>query len=127
MELSEARGRLVAVGGAEDKEGDCVILKEFVRLARGAKARVVVMTVATDHPAEVGREYENVFRRLGVDDTEVVDVSAREDASAPKALEQIGRATALYFTGGDQLHITSLMGGTEMQKLIHERHAKGLV
>jgi cyanophycinase len=119
MGLIEARGRLVAVGGAEDKEGDCVILKEFVRLAKGAKARVVVMTVATDHPAEVGREYKNVFRRLGVDDTEVVDVSAREDASAPGALEQIRRATALYFTGGDQLHITSLMGGTEMQKLIH--------
>lgn len=127
MGLSEARGRLVAVGGAEDKEGDCVILKEFVRLSKGAKARVVVMTVATDHPAEVGREYRNVFRRLGVDDTEVVDVSAREDASAPEALEKIRQATALYFTGGDQLHITSLMGGTEMQKLIHQRHAKGLV
>jgi cyanophycinase len=127
MGLSEARGRLVAVGGAEDKEGDCVILKEFVRLAKGARARVVVMTVATDHPEEVGREYRNVFRRLGVDDTEVVDVSAREDAGAPEALEKIGQATALYFTGGDQLHITALMGGTEMQKLIHERHAKGLV
>ena len=65
MGLSEARGRLVAVGGAEDKEGDCVILKEFVRLSKGARARVVVMTVATDHPEEVGREYRNVFRRLG--------------------------------------------------------------
>jgi cyanophycinase len=127
MGLSEARGRLVAIGGAEDKEGDCVILKEFVRLSKGAKARVVVMTVATDHPAEVGREYRNVFRRLGVDETEVVDVSAREDAGAPEALEKIGQATALYFTGGDQLHITALMGGTEMQKLIHQRHAKGLV
>src|SRR5215210_4499140 len=84
MGLSEARGRLVAVGGAEDKEGDCRILKEFIRLSKGARARVVVMTVATDHPEEVGREYKNVFRRLGVDDT-------------------------------------------EMQKLIHERHAKGLV
>ncbi|MDT5272349.1 MAG: cyanophycinase [Acidobacteriota bacterium] len=127
MGIIEARGRLVAVGGAEDKEGDCVILKEFVRLGKGAKARIVVMTVATDHPAEVGREYKNVFRRLGVDDTEVVDVSAREDASALGALELIRRATALYFTGGDQLHITSLMGGTEMQKLIYERHEKGLL
>jgi cyanophycinase len=117
----------MVVGGAEDKEGDCVILKEFVRLAKGAKARVVVMTVATDHPEESGREYKNVFRRLGVDDTEVVDVSTREDAGAADALEKIRQATALYFTGGDQLHITSLMGGTEMQKLIHERHEKGLV
>jgi cyanophycinase len=127
MKLSEARGRLVVVGGAEDKEDDRLILKEFVRLAKGAKARVVVMTVATNKPGEVGREYKGVFRRLGVDDTEVVDVSTREDAARPAALEKIGRATALYFTGGDQLHITSLMGGTEMQKLIHERHERGLL
>ncbi|HEU4594266.1 MAG TPA: cyanophycinase [Pyrinomonadaceae bacterium] len=125
--MSGARGRLAAVGGSEDKEGDCVILKGFVRLAKGAKARIVVMTVATDHPAEAGREYKSVFRRLGVDETEAVDVSAREDAGEPEALEKIRRATALYFTGGDQLHITSLMGGPEMQKLIHERHAKGLL
>ena len=56
MELSESRGKLVAVGGAEDKEGDCVILKEFVRLARGEKARIVVMTVASDLPQEMGAE-----------------------------------------------------------------------
>jgi cyanophycinase len=127
MKLSEARGTLVVVGGGEDKEGDCRILKEFIRLAKGARARVVVMTVATNKPTEVGREYKAVFRRLGVDDTEVVDVSSREDAALPDALEKIGRATALYFTGGDQLHITSLMGGTEMQKLIHERYEQGLV
>jgi cyanophycinase len=127
MKLSEARGTLVVIGGAEDKEGDCRILKEFIRLAKGANARVVVMTVATNKPAEVGREYKAVFRRLGVDDTEVVDVSSREDAALPDALEKIRRATALYFTGGDQLHITSLMGGTEMQKLIHERYELGLL
>jgi cyanophycinase len=127
MKLSETRGTLLVVGGAEDKEDDCLILKEFVRLAKGARARIVVMTVATNKPAEVGREYKSVFRRLGVDDTEVVDVSTREDAALPAALEKIGRATALYFTGGDQLHITSLMGGSEMQKLIYERFEDGLV
>jgi cyanophycinase len=127
MKLSEARGRLVIIGGGEDKEDERLILKEFVRLAKGAKARVVVMTVATNHPAEVGREYKTVFRGLGVDDAEVVDVSTREDAARPEGLEKIGQATALYFTGGDQLHITSLMGGTEMQKLIDERHERGLL
>lgn len=127
MKQSAARGRLVIIGGGEDKEDDRLILKEFVRLAKGAKARVVVMTVATNKPAEVGREYKAVFRDLGVDDTEVVDVSTREEAARPDALEKIGQATALYFTGGDQLHITSLMGGTPMQKLIDERHERGLL
>ena len=127
MELSEARGRLVAIGGAEDREGDCRILKEVVKLARGPKARIVVMTVATDHPAEVGGEYADLFKRLGVDDVRELDVSSRADALDAKALEVLKDATCLFFTGGDQLHVTSLIGGTEMQALIHRRYEKGLL
>jgi cyanophycinase len=127
MELSEARGKLVAVGGAEDKEGDCVILKEFVRLAKGEKARVVVMTVASDLPQEVGAEYRKVFKRLGAGDVKVVDVSQREDTKSEKAMKALEEATAVYFTGGDQLHITALLGGTEMDKLIKRRHDRGLL
>ncbi len=127
MELSEARGKLVVIGGAEDKEGDCVILKEFVRLAKGDKARVVVMTVATNHPEEVGAEYKKVFKRLGVADVKVVDVSSREDTESTKAMNAIEEATGIFFTGGDQLHITALLGGTEMDRIIKERVGKGLV
>ncbi|HWW75690.1 MAG TPA: cyanophycinase [Pyrinomonadaceae bacterium] len=127
MELSEARGRLFAVGGGDIKEGDAPLLKEFVKLARGARARVVVMTVATDEPAAAAREYTNAFKRLGVDDVKAVDVSARADALKPEALEAVGQATGLFFTGGDQLHITSLLGGTEMQALMQRRYEKGLV
>src|SRR5215212_1587405 len=127
MELSEARGRLVAVGGAEDKEGDCVILKEFVRLAGKAKARVVVMTVATDEPEESGAEYKKVFKKLGVDDVQAVDVSTRQDVHDEKALKIIEHATGIFFTGGDQIHITSLMGGTEMQELIRRKYEEGAV
>lgn len=61
----------MAVGGAEDKEGGCLVLGEFVRLAGGARARVVVMTVASDHVREVGAECRKVFRKLGVDDVKV--------------------------------------------------------
>jgi cyanophycinase len=127
MELSEARGKLVVIGGAEDKEGDCVILKEFVRLAKGDKARIVVMTVATDHPEEVGAEYKKIFRRLGAADVKVVDLARREDTESSKAMAAIEEATGLFFTGGDQLHITALMGGTEMDRIIKQRFGKGLV
>ncbi len=127
MELSEARGRLVAIGGGDIKGGDAPLLKEFIKLARGPRARVVVMTVATDEPAESGAEYKAAFNRLGVDDVKAVDVSSRADALKPGALEAIEHATGLFFTGGDQLHITSLLGGTEMQALIHRRHERGLV
>ncbi len=127
MELSEARGRLVAIGGGDIKEGDAPLLKEFVKLSKGPKARVVVMTVATDEPATAAAEYREAFRRLGVDDVKAVDVSSRADAMNEDSLEAIEQATGLFFTGGDQLHITSLVGGTDMQRLIGRRYERGLV
>jgi cyanophycinase len=78
--LQKQLGRAVIIGGSEDKKGECKILREFISLAGGGKARIVVMTVATDKVGEVAAEYTDVFRRLGVDQVEVVDVSSREDA-----------------------------------------------
>ncbi|HEV2864077.1 MAG TPA: cyanophycinase [Pyrinomonadaceae bacterium] len=127
MELSEAKGRLMAIGGGDLTKDGAPLLKEFVKLARGPRARVVVMTPATDDPEAAAKEYEQAFKQLGVDDVRTVDVSARSDAARPEALEAIERATGLFFTGGDQLHITSLIGGSEMQKLIFKRYEKGLV
>lgn len=65
----------MAVGGAEDKEGERLVLKEFVRLAKGARARVVVMTVASEQVREVGAEFRAVFKKPGVDDVEVRVIS----------------------------------------------------
>jgi cyanophycinase len=127
MELSKARGKLVVIGGGEDREDDCGILKEFLRLAKGSKARIVVMTVATDQPSELGAEYVAAFKRLGVDDVTVVDVSSREDTKSEKSLQLIRDATGIFFTGGDQLHITTLLGGTQMHGLLHEKFEKGVV
>jgi cyanophycinase len=127
MKVNGAKGKLVIIGGGEDKEGDCAILKEFVRLAGKAKARVVIMTVATDQPEESGAEYKKVFKKLGVEDVHSVDVSARRDAHDEKALKIIEQATGIFFTGGDQIHITSLLGGTEMQELIRRRYEEGAV
>ena len=127
MKLSEARGRLVAIGGGEISEGDAPLLREFVKLAHGAGARIVVMTIATDDPQAAASQYKNAFKRLGVDDVKAVDVSARSDVSIPESLEAIENATGLFFTGGDQLHITSMLGGSEMQAVMHRRYERGLV
>ena len=127
MELLQARGRLMAIGGGEDKEKDCRILKEFVRLAGGEKARIVVMTTATELPGEAAAEYTEVFKRLGVKQIEAIDVSQRADAMKPEHVKTIEQATGVFFTGGDQLHITSLMGGTPLQKTIVERYEKDLI
>lgn len=127
MRLAKPKGLLFVIGGGEDKEGDCTILAEFVRMAGGDKSRIVVMTAATDLPEELGAEYSRVFRRLGARSAKVVDVSAREDASNPKSLAALAQATGVFFTGGDQLHVTSLIGGSEMDLLLHELYKKGVV
>jgi UDP-N-acetylmuramyl tripeptide synthase len=112
MKVNGTKGKLVIIGGGEDKEGDCTILKEFVRLAGDSKARIAVMTVATDKPKEYADKYKKVFKKLGVAETRMVDVSHRKDVHDPKALEIIEQATGIFFTGGDQLHIPCTMGGT---------------
>ncbi|MFB8789760.1 MAG: cyanophycinase [Potamolinea sp.] len=127
MTSRETKGHLVIIGGAEDKEGDCTILREFVRRAGGTKARIVVMTVATGLPEEVGRTYTEVFERLGVESVKILDTARREDASDPKALETIEQATGVFFSGGDQSRIISNIKDTELDAAIHKRYAEGIV
>lgn len=125
--VAETRGQLVIIGGAEDKQGDCKILREFVRCSGGLHARIVVMTVATNLPGEVGADYIDVFKRLGVDDVRVIDTARREDASETNALEAITAATGVFFTGGDQARITSVLKGTELDAALHKRYTEGIV
>lgn len=127
MELLKARGRLMVIGGGEDKEKDCLILKEFLKLAGNEKARIVVLTTATDLPEEVAAEYKRVFNRLGAKHVETIDVSERADAMKANYCEAIDKATGIFFTGGDQLHITSLMGGTDLQRAIIAAYESGTI
>lgn len=125
--MSETRGQLVIIGGAEDREGECKILREFVRRAGGVKARIVVMTAATELPREVGDDYIRVFERLGVDNVRIVDTAHRDDTTSSSALEAIEKATGIFFTGGDQARITSILKDSELDAAIHKRFAAGAV
>jgi cyanophycinase len=125
--MSNNRGPLVIIGGAEDKEGDCLILREFVRRAGGTKAQIVIMTAATELPREVGENYTRVFERLGAENVRIVDTESREDARSSTALEAIGKATGIFFTGGDQARITSILKDTEIDAAIHKRLSEGAV
>lgn len=125
--MNEIRGQLVIIGGAEDKEGDCKILREFVRRAGGVKARIVIMTAATELPREVGENYIRVFERLGVEDARIVDTVTREDTTSSSALEAIEKATGVFFTGGDQARITDILKDSELDAAIHKRYSEGIV
>ena len=127
MAVTDSSGQLVIIGGAEDKEGDCTILREFVRRSGGLQARIVVMTVATELPREVGDNYTRIFERLGVENVRIVDTVYREDASDASALEAIEKATGVFFTGGDQARITSVLKDTDIDQALHRRFSEGIV
>ncbi|MCF8566293.1 cyanophycinase [Alicyclobacillus tolerans] len=124
--MREQIGPFVVIGGAEDKTGECKILREFVRLGGGPHARVLVFTVATKLPVEVGMEYVEVFKRLGAADVRTFDISNREAANKDGAVELIRDATCIFFTGGDQLRITKLLGGTRIDAVLHDACEKGI-
>lgn len=127
MEENQKRGPLVIIGGAEDREGDCTVLREFVRRAGGVQARIVVLTAATTRPREVGDDYIRVFERLGAESIRVIDTEYREDADRQEAVEPIEQATGIFFTGGDQARIIGLIKGSRLDEAIRVRHAQGAV
>jgi cyanophycinase len=120
-------GPLLMIGGAEDREGDCKILREFVRLAGGAQARLVVIAVASQKPMQTASTYVEVFNRLGCRDVQRLNVYTRDDANAESALRAVERATGVFFTGGSQVRITRVLGGTKVDTLLHRKHEEGLV
>ncbi|MGC1308404.1 MAG: cyanophycinase [Phormidesmis sp.] len=120
-------GQLIIIGGAEDRSEECQILREFIRCAGGLTAKIVVMTVATELPREVGDDYIQTFERLGVEDIRILDTVRRDDTHSNSALESIQKATGVFFTGGDQARIVDTLKGTEIDKLLHQRFEEGLV
>lgn len=125
--MNQNKRQLVIIGGAEDKDGESQILREFVRRAAGTKANIVIMTAATELPRDVGENYIRVFERLGAENVRIVDTETRKDASSSTALEAIAEATGIFFTGGDQARITSILKGTDLDAAIHKRYAEGVV
>ena len=127
MDVSTQSGQLIIIGGGEDKEGECKILREFVRRAGGRTARIAVMTVATSIPGELGLEYRDLFEKLGADIVDIVDTERREDASYSRNLEIIENATGVFFTGGDQARITEILKDSEIDDLLHQKFDRGLI
>ncbi|MEG4116411.1 cyanophycinase [Microcoleus sp. N9_B4] len=127
MASQETQGKLLIIGGAEDKEGDCKILREFLRCAGGTKAHIVIMTAATSLPGEVGDNYIRVFERLGAEDVRVVDTQRPEDANNPDYLEAIEQATGIFFTGGEQARIISCLKDTKLDAAMHKRYSEGII
>ncbi len=127
MDAKQLAGPLVIIGGAEEKTGHGVVLREFTRLAGGNQARIVVLPLASEIPVEVGEAYVDVFGTIGAASVVPLHITSREEANDPEVLAEIEAATGVFFTGGDQVRITKLLGGTKLDTLLHARHSDGLV
>lgn len=120
-------GTLLIIGGAEDKDGKCEILSRFIQLSGAEKSSVVVVTTATQEPSEVGQEYYRIFKRLGAGNIETMDLDTRSKANRREVLRILEEATGVFFTGGDQLRITSNLGGTLANDGLRKAYRRGVV
>jgi cyanophycinase len=115
---------LVIIGGREDRgEGDMRILGYLADLA--GTGRLVVASAATAEPKEVFRDYRKVFRCLGVPHVDHLHVEDFADARSETHRKMIDRAQAVFFTGGDQLKITSKIGGSPLVDALFDLYARG--
>ena len=121
----QRRGWIVPIGGAENKENDRRILERFVRVSGGRDADIVVIPTAS-RVHETGARYEQVFSEIGAQRVTVMDFDTRRDCHEPGRLERLLQASGIFFTGGNQLRLTTLLGGTPVAKLIRSRNAHGV-
>ena len=126
---TQPRGTLIIIGGHEERgtQGDRTVLTEVAKKARGRKGHLLVMTVATSLPEEMAKEYVATFKGLGVRDVEVLDIRTREEAYAESAVAKVRDASVVFFTGGDQLRITSQIGDSPIYRCLREIHRRGAV
>lgn len=119
------RGYIVAVGGAEDKAGDVAILRRFAALCGAGTARIAIIPTASEHD-DAGERYQALFRGLGVEDALVVPVDSRADSQHADWLALLDSVSGVFLTGGNQLRLSTMLGGTHMAKTIRRRNLQGL-
>ncbi|ALN93151.1 MULTISPECIES: cyanophycinase [Lysobacter] len=121
----EERGWIVPIGGAEDKENGAKILQRFLELCGGDGADIVVIPTASRLP-DTGDRYEKLFSDLGANRVEAMDFDTRRDCFEPNRIKRIEQASGIFFTGGNQLRISTMLGGTPIAQAIRAQNARGV-
>ncbi len=113
-------GHLLVIGGAEDKYNERRILRKFLELTGtdGGETNVLIVPVASDFPEFAADIYVQAFRRLGIANPRVLRATSRQDVFAAEADALFDGVDGVFITGGDQMRLVSLLGGTKFaQKL----------
>lgn len=120
------RGPIVPIGGAEDKRRERVILARFVELAGGKRAHLVIVPTASSIE-DAGQYYKGIFLDLGAATAEVAYIPGRHAANDPETVELFEGATGIYITGGNQMRLATILGGSRVEAAIRARNAAGAV
>ncbi|MGH8936556.1 MAG: cyanophycinase [Acidimicrobiia bacterium] len=120
-------GSLVIIGGAEDKLGAKSILSRFVQLAGGATSRIAVIATASSLGDSTTEVYKKLFKQLGAGEVRGLRPVSREEASRPEVVGAVEDATGVFMTGGNQLRLAAVVGGTRLGQAILTAHSHGTV
>jgi cyanophycinase len=122
MKIAKPKGTLIPIGGGEDKKDNMDVLSRVVEETGKKKPRVCLITVATNLPEEVGQDYNDAFSELGISDVKIIHSESRKEADLPENLEIVRNCDAVLFSGGNQLKLSSLLGGTKLMEEIKIRY-----
>lgn len=120
------RGSILAIGGAEDKFNDRVILSRFVDLAGGPDARIAIVPTASSIEA-AGERYKAIFLSLGVESAAVTFIGDRGAANSDEIVGQLAESTGIFLTGGNQMRLAALVGGTRAEAMVRQRNEEGAI
>lgn len=118
------RGYIIPIGGRESKLANPRVLEKFVQLSGGTNAYIVVIPTASELP-DTGENYVNLFKNLGVKDAYSLEIDKRIDAAREDYLEHLNKASGIFMTGGNQLLLSTTLGGTPVAQLIRRKNAVG--
>lgn len=121
----QQRGYVIPIGGGEEKIDNPEILQKFVDLAGGKDAIICVIPTASQLE-DTGQRYQTLFKSLGAGETISLEISERSDAQQQEYVDQLERCTGVFITGGNQLRLSTILGGTPIAKTIRQINAKGV-
>lgn len=121
----QQRGWIIPIGGAEEKENKPEILQRFAQISGGDQANIVVIPTAS-RMHDTGERYERIFSSLGVGKVSTLNFDTRRDCEEKGRLDRLEQATGIFMTGGNQLRLSTILGGTSVAKMLRKRNAAGV-
>ncbi len=116
---------VMVIGGAEDKANECAILSAFFKSAGGKTAKIGIVPCASQEPSVVGDRYYQIFRNMGAAQVEILDIREPQECDRERWLNILSNSTGIFLTGGDQLRLCELIGGSEFIAAIKDRVQMG--